>query len=107
MPTELSMPFAPEPVRPIRALLRGLQALSVLDPHDGLSVSEAARRAKLPRTTVYRILETLRQGGYVARDDSERYITTAKAGQLLDGHGRGNGNGNGNGAADDHHANAA
>lgn len=101
------MPFAPEPVRPIRALLRGLQALSVLDPNDGLTVSETARRAKLPRTTVYRILETLRHGGYVARDESERYISTAKAGLLLDGHDTGHSTANGNGAGDDHRANAA
>jgi sugar-specific transcriptional regulator TrmB len=67
------MSMSSEPVRPIRALLRGLEALAALQSGDGLTVTETARRAKLPRTTAYRVLETLRLGGYVIRDDSDRY----------------------------------
>ncbi|MBU6372359.1 MAG: helix-turn-helix domain-containing protein [Alphaproteobacteria bacterium] len=71
-----------EPVRPIRALLRGLQALAALTAGEGLTVTETARRARLPRTTAYRVLETLRLGGYVERDSDDRYRATAKAAEL-------------------------
>lgn len=77
----------PEPVRPIRALLRGLDALAELSAEAGLTVSETARRARLPRTTAYRVLETLRLGGYVTRDEAELYRATAK-GELLKTGGR-------------------
>lgn len=72
----------PEPVRPIRALLRGLQALAALTSGEGLTVTETARRARLPRTTAYRVLETLRLGGYVERDSDDRYRATVKAAEL-------------------------
>jgi IclR family mhp operon transcriptional activator len=48
-----------ESTRPIRALMRGLDALTVLNSRDGATVSEVAQEIRLPRTTVYRILETL------------------------------------------------
>jgi DNA-binding IclR family transcriptional regulator len=90
----------PEPVRPIRSLLRGLEALGALGAADGLTVTETARKAKLPRTTAYRVLETLRLGGYVERDEDDRYRATAKASQLAAAgaaltNASSNGNGNG------------
>lgn len=63
----------PEAVRPIRSLLRGLDVLEAVRSQDGLTVTEAARRVRLPRTTAYRILETLRTGGHVIRDEVDRY----------------------------------
>jgi len=89
-------PSPQEAVRPIRALLRGLQAMAALKGSRGLTVTETARRAKLPRTTTYRILETLRTGGYVLRDEHDRYII---AGERVMGSVKSNG------ATD--HANAA
>lgn len=75
-----------EPVRPIRALLRGLDALRALNERDGLTVTEVADKARLPRTTAYRILETLRQGGFVIRDDmDDRYRPTLRVRGLADG----------------------
>ena len=63
--------------RPIRALMRGLDALTVLNLHDGATVSEVAHEIRLPRTTVYRILETLCNSGFVYRDSTdERYRLT-------------------------------
>ena len=63
--------------RPIRALMRGLEALTVLNLRDGATVSEVAREIRLPRTTVYRILETLCDSGFVLRDAAdERYRLT-------------------------------
>jgi IclR family mhp operon transcriptional activator len=63
--------------RPIRALMRGLDALTVLNLRDGATVSEVAHEIHLPRTTVYRILETLCNSGFVYRDSAdERYRLT-------------------------------
>jgi IclR family mhp operon transcriptional activator len=64
--------------RPIRALMRGLEALTVLNSRDGATVSDIAREIRLPRTTVYRILETLCESGFVFRDAAdERYRLTS------------------------------
>jgi len=63
--------------RPIRALMRGLDALTFLNLRAGATVSEVAHEIRLPRTTVYRILETLCSSGFVYRDSSdERYRLT-------------------------------
>ena len=63
--------------RPIRALTRGLEALTVLNLRDGATVSEVAREIRLPRTTAYRVLETLCDAGFIFRDAaSERYRLT-------------------------------
>src|ERR1700735_632976 len=60
-----------ESTRPIRALMRGLDALTVLNLRDGATVSEVAQEIHLPRTTVYRILETLCNAGFVFRDAAD------------------------------------
>src|SRR5271156_4206338 len=66
-----------ESTRPIRALMRGLDALTVLNLRDGATVSEVAHEIRLPRTTTYRILETLSNAGYVFRDAADdRYRLT-------------------------------
>ena len=66
-----------ESTRPIRALMRGLDALTVLNLRDGATVSEVAQEIRLPRTTVYRILETLCSAGFVFRDAADdRYRLT-------------------------------
>ena len=66
-----------ESTRPIRALMRGLQALTVLNRRGDATVSEIAQEIRLPRTTVYRILQTLCESGFVFRDASdERYRLT-------------------------------
>lgn len=63
--------------RPIRALTRGLDALTNLNLRDGATVSEVAHEIRLPRTTVYRILETLCNSGFAYRDTAdERYRLT-------------------------------
>jgi IclR family mhp operon transcriptional activator len=66
-----------ESTRPIRALMRGLDALTFLNLRAGATVSEVAHEIRLPRTTVYRILETLCSSGFVYRDSTdERYRLT-------------------------------
>jgi IclR family mhp operon transcriptional activator len=66
-----------ESIRPIRALIRGLDALTVLNLRESATVSEVAQEIRLPRTTVYRILETLCDAGFVMRDAADdRYRLT-------------------------------
>ena len=60
-----------ESTRPIRALVRGLDALTMLNLRNGATVSEIAQQIRLPRTTTYRILETLTHAGYVYRDSAD------------------------------------
>jgi len=72
--------------RPIRALLRGLEVLHVLNQHNGATVSEVASAIDLPRTTTYRILETLCVAGYAYRAASDdRYRLTIMVRGLSDG----------------------
>jgi IclR family mhp operon transcriptional activator len=75
-----------ESTRPIRALTRGLDALTFLNLRDGATVSEVAQEIRLPRTTVYRILETLSNAGFVFRDAADdRYRLTILVRGLSDG----------------------
>ena len=73
--------------RPIRALIRGLDALTVLNLRNGATVSEVAQEIRLPRTTTYRILETLSHAGFVYRDATDdRYRLTIMVRGLSDGY---------------------
>ncbi len=75
-----------ESTRPIRALTRGLDALTVLNLRNGATVSEVAQEIRLPRTTVYRILETLCESGFAFRDDADdRYRLSESVRGLSDG----------------------
>lgn len=72
--------------RPIRALIRGLDALTILNLKDGVTVSEVAHEIDLPRTTTYRILETLCHAGYAYRSESDdKYRLTIMVRGLSDG----------------------
>jgi IclR family mhp operon transcriptional activator len=76
-----------ESTRPIRALTRGLDALTVLNLRNGATVSEVAQEIRLPRTTTYRILETLSHAGFVYRDaNDDRYRLTIMVRGLSDGY---------------------
>jgi len=57
-----------ESTRPIRALNRGLEVLTTLNRLERAPINTLAGAVRLPRTTTYRILETLRLAGYVVRD---------------------------------------
>ncbi len=59
---------ARESTRPIRALNRGLEVLTELNRLERAAINTLASAVGLPRTTTYRILETLRLAGYVDRD---------------------------------------
>lgn len=76
----------PDSTRPIRALLRGLDALKVLNVRSGATVSEVAGDIRLPRTTTYRVLETLAAAGYIYRDPADdRYRLSIMVRALSDG----------------------
>lgn len=75
-----------ESTRPIRALMRGFDALTVLNLRNGATVSEIAHEIGLPRTTSYRILETLCDSGFVSRDPvDDRYRLTQRVKALSRG----------------------
>src|SRR6202451_3128551 len=82
-------PLAPgghEPTRSIRALNRGLDVLTQLNRLERAAINTLASAVRLPRTTTYRILETLRLAGYVDRDaHDDCYRPTIMVRALSDG----------------------
>ena len=70
----------------VRALQRGLEILAEVNRSGGIRAGEVARNLGLARPTVYRLLETLEELGYVARSASdERFRVTLLAHGLGDG----------------------
>ena len=73
-------------LRPIRALNRGLEVLMELNRRERATVNVLAKAVGLPRTTAYRILETLRVAGYVERNlDDQYYQPTVMVRALSEG----------------------
>jgi IclR family transcriptional regulator, mhp operon transcriptional activator len=71
----------------VRALERGLDILVAMNRHKVASVVELARETRLPRPTVYRLLETLARAGFVARSGSanDRFCLGRNVRTLSDG----------------------
>jgi IclR family mhp operon transcriptional activator len=77
---------ARESTRPIRALNRGLEVLTELNRLERAAINTLASAVDLPRTTTYRILETLRLAGYVERDaHDDCYRPTIRVRALSEG----------------------
>jgi IclR family mhp operon transcriptional activator len=75
-----------ESTRPVRALNRGLDVLTELNRLERAAINTLATAVRLPRTTTYRILETLRLAGYVVRDPHDDcYRPTIMVRALSDG----------------------
>ncbi|MEY9396421.1 DNA-binding transcriptional ArsR family regulator [Bradyrhizobium japonicum] len=55
----------------VRAFKRGLDVLQEVNRSGGIRAGDVARALDLPRPTVYRLLETLEELGYVARSASD------------------------------------
>ncbi len=71
----------------VRGLQRGLQVLRVLNANNQASVLEISRATSLPRTTVYRLLDTLIDAGYVKKGDrKEIYCLTVQVHTLSEGY---------------------
>ncbi|WP_083901101.1 helix-turn-helix domain-containing protein [Azospirillum sp. B4] len=76
-----------EKIKPVRAMLRVLDVLQVLNSRNGVTVTDVASAIDLPRTTAYRVLETLCSAGYAVRDNSDdRYRLTVLVRCLSDGY---------------------
>lgn len=71
--------------KPVRGLQRGLQVLHALSLRGGATVAELAAETKLPRPTVYRLVETLAAAGYVSQTDGQCALAPAVR-DLADGY---------------------
>src|SRR5262249_47539791 len=70
----------------VRSLERGLALLEAMNRHKLASVVELARETRLPRPTIYRLLETLQRAGFVARSGSnDRFCVARRVRTLSDG----------------------
>jgi IclR family mhp operon transcriptional activator len=58
-------------VKMIRSVERSFQVLEALNRRHGASAQELSRSVKIPRPTVYRLLETMRRLGYVTRSETD------------------------------------
>lgn len=71
----------------VRALQRGLDILRAVNASGGIRAGALARGLDLPRPTVYRLLQTLEELGYVERGAShDLFRVTRKASSLGDGY---------------------
>jgi len=70
----------------VRSLERGLALLVAMNRRKFPTVVELARDTRLPRPTVYRLLETLSRAGFVARSrPHDRYCLSRQVRTLSDG----------------------
>ena len=70
----------------VRSLERGLAVLAAINRRKLPSVMELARDTRLPRPTVYRLLETLSRAGFVTRTSPhDRYCLARGVRSLSDG----------------------
>ncbi|VCU71901.1 Pca regulon regulatory protein [Pigmentiphaga humi] len=77
MPTERNEHRGESPYKEVRGLSRGIDVLKAMNACPGgfSTVSELARRTGIHRTTVKRLLETLRAHGLVTQEDEEGRYT--------------------------------
>jgi len=72
----------------VNSLLKGLKVLEELNRQNGATLNQLARITGLPRGTTYRILETLRDGKYVTKNEAKgSYSLTHAVQGLSDGYG--------------------
>ena len=60
--------------RNVRALSRGLALIGELNASGPSNVVQLAKRTGLNRTTCYRLLDTLREDGYVTFDETNALV---------------------------------
>lgn len=74
--------------KPIRSFSRGLAVLAALNRHGSATALTLAGETGVPRATVYRLLQTLLDNGYVGRGAADdRYHLRLKVGTLSGGFG--------------------
>lgn len=74
-------------VKPIRSVARALRLMHAMSESREYSLGELHRRVDLPKPTVFRLLATLRDAGYVSADyPPGAYRLTAKVRELASGY---------------------
>ena len=69
-----------------RSLSRGLEILALLNRVESVSILEVSRSLRIPRATLYRLLETLVHDGYLEQHRSDhRFRLTPKVRELSEG----------------------
>ena len=72
--------------KPIRSFARGLAVLSALNRHGSATALTLARECGVPRATVYRLLQTLVEDGYISRGTAdEKFHLQLKVRNLSEG----------------------
>jgi DNA-binding IclR family transcriptional regulator len=66
----------------ISSLAKGIRILELLSDNDDLSVTQVAKLMNINRSSSHRFLSTLRELGYVDRDNQSRYFLTSKVIEL-------------------------
>lgn len=70
----------------VPAIQRTLDIIEAMaSNHHALTITEANRKFKIPKSSVYAILQTLKSRGYVAKDKEDRYSLTLKLFSLSSG----------------------
>lgn len=65
-------------MKTVNALQRGLEVLKVINENGGCHIKDLQGLLDLPKPTIIRMVKTLHQAGYVARDQSGAYKVSAK-----------------------------
>lgn len=69
-----------------RSLTRGLEVLALLNTRESASVADLGQRLKIPRASLYRVLEALVEAGYIYQHRSDhRYRLTLQVLTLSEG----------------------
>lgn len=71
---ELSAEKPDRQYKHVRSIERGLAILDTIARHENSSTAQISTYSGVPRTSVYRILETLEDLGYVRRSDEGKYF---------------------------------
>ena len=72
--------------RPVRSLLRGLEIILAINKFGPSSITEISQYTKLPRGTVYRMLETLVDEKYIIKNKNDnKYRLLSKVNELSEG----------------------
>lgn len=70
----------------IRSISRALRVLRAMNRRESWLLQELQQAVDLPKTTLFRILQTLQHEGYVRAEDTGRYRLTARLGELAGGY---------------------
>jgi IclR family mhp operon transcriptional activator len=68
-------------MKTVNALLRGLEVLLAIDSSSAATLTELYRQTGIPKASLQRILKTLREAGWIERNELEsRYVRSAAPG---------------------------